>query len=249
MTNSMRALRVPALDAIPRLVHGFEQPGDARGVTRAQGRLRAATALRPWGRLLVMTQVHGARVQGAPWKEDTCPEGDAAVCSASGWILGIETADCLPVLVVDPRRRVGAAAHAGWRGTLAGVTGAAVAALIADGSRPEHLLAALGPCIGSCCYEVGDELRATFDAALGPAAAGFFRTGPRGRAHLDLRAANLAQLEHCGLAPTHLHTVTDCTRCRADLYPSYRRDGKGAGRMLSFVGWAQGEAAGAATSW
>ena len=101
------------------------------------------------------------------------------------------------------------------------------------GSRPEDLLAALGPGIGPCCYEVGDELREAFGAS----GAGFFRPGPNGRLHLDVRAANARQLLDAGLRPGAIHHVADCTRCRADLYHSYRRDGKAAGRMISFVGF------------
>jgi len=148
-------------------------------------------------------------------------------------LLGVETADCLPILIVDPRRRAVAAAHAGWRGTASGVAARAVEALVAAGSHPEDLLAALGPSIGPCCYEVGEELRAAF----GPTGAALFRPGPRGRPHLDLRAANLGQLVAAGLRPHHIHEVGDCTACRADLYYSYRRDGAGAGRMINFVGW------------
>jgi hypothetical protein len=173
--------------------------------------------------------VHGALVHAAPWEGR--PEGDASVAAAAGLLLGIETADCLPVLIVDPRRRAVAAAHAGWRGTAAGVARAAVAALRAGGSAPADLRAALGPGIGACCYEVGEELRSAF-------APEFFHPGPRGRSHLDVRAANRRQLEQAGLPPEHIHDVDECTSCRPDLYHSYRRDGKGAGRMISFVGFA-----------
>ena len=126
-----------------------------------------------------------------------------------------------------------AAAHAGWRGTAAGVAARAVEALAARGSRPEDLVAALGPAVGACCYEVGEELREAF----GPSGAAFFRPGTRGRPHLDVRAANVRQLLDAGLRPDAVHHVADCTRCRADLYHSYRRDGRAAGRMISFVGF------------
>ncbi len=235
----LRCARVDALAALGGLVHGFERSaGVAPGESRSASRARVTRALAPFGELLLLRQVHGARVQVAPWANAE-PEGDASACEQSGWLLGIETADCLPLLIVDPRRRAVAAAHAGWRGTLAGVGAAAVAALVAGGSRASELLAALGPAIGPCCYEVGDELRATFIEAVGPAAATFFRPGPRGRPHLDLRAANAAQLERVGLAPHHLYQVDECTRCRADLYPSFRRDGPAAGRLVSFVGFAR----------
>jgi copper oxidase (laccase) domain-containing protein len=80
---------------------------------------------------------------------------------------------------------------------------------------------------------VGDELRAAF----GPGGDAFFRPGPRGRPHLDVRAANVAQLRAAGLVEPHIHHVMDCTSCRADLYHSYRRDGPRSGRMISYIGW------------
>jgi YfiH family protein len=226
---------VPALSAIPDLVHGFEQRAPADGPeTREESHARVARALDGSGRLLLLKQVHGAMVAEAPW--DGTPEADAGVSTRPGWLLGVQTADCLPVLLVDPRRRLVAAAHAGWRGAAAGVAARAVEALVARGSRPEDLVAALGPAIGACCYEVGEDVRAAF----GPSGAPFFHAGPRGRAHLDVRAANVRQLLDAGLAPERLHHVADCTRCRADLYHSYRRDGRAAGRMVSFVGFRAG---------
>jgi YfiH family protein len=231
---ALRAAAVPALSAIPGLVHGFERRGPADVPETAHGaRLRVAAALAGSGRLLFLRQVHGASVAEAPW--EGMPEADAALAGLPGSLLGIQTADCLPVLLVDPGRRFVAAAHAGWRGTAAGVTARAVAALVARGSRPEDLVAALGPAIGACCYEVGDEVR----EAYGPAGAPFFRPGPAGRSRLDLRAANARQLAEAGLRPDALHHVADCTRCRADLYHSWRRDGRAAGRMISFVGFAR----------
>ncbi len=232
MSETLRAARVAALDRVSGLVHGFEQRlGPAGWEERDDTRRRVASALRPSGELLLLEQVHGASVRRAPWTGR--PEGDGAVADSPGLVLGIETADCLPVLIVDPGRRRVAAAHAGWRGTAAGVARAAVAALVAGGSRPEDLLAATGPCIGPCCYEVGDELRAVF----GERGQELFRAGPRGRPHLDLRAANERQLREAGVAASRIHRVDDCTRCRADLYHSYRREGKGAGRMINYIGF------------
>ena len=123
---------VPALAAVPGLVHGFERrlaaaPPESRDETRR----RVASALREQGRLLSLKQVHGAQVAEAPFEGH--PEADAAVAAAPGLILGIETADCLPVLIVDPRRLAVAAAHAGWRGTAPGVSARAAEALVADG--------------------------------------------------------------------------------------------------------------------
>ena len=229
----LEAVRVPAFTAVPGLVHGFERrKPSAPSESREETRRRVAAALREQGRLLSLQQVHGALVAEAPF--EGTPTADAALATAPGLILGIETADCLPVLLVDPGRRFVAAAHAGWRGTAAGVAGRAVGALVAHGSRPQDLLAALGPGIGPCCYEVGDELRDAF----GPEGAAFFRPGPRERSHLDVRAANRVALERAGIPRERIHSVDECTSCRGDLYYSYRRDGANAGRMISFVGFA-----------
>jgi YfiH family protein len=228
----LRTARVAAFDAIAGLVHGFEQRlGPPGWETREAGRGRVGAALAGRGRLLLMKQVHGRTVRRAPWSGQ--PEGDASVSLEPGFLLGIETADCLPVLLVDPRHRLAAAAHAGWRGAAAGVVAAAVEALAAAGADRGEILAAVGPGIGACCYEVGDELRAAF----GPGGDAFFRPGPRGRPHLDMRAVVARDLRSAGLRQDRVHHVADCTACRADLYHSYRRDGAGAGRMVNFVGW------------
>jgi purine-nucleoside/S-methyl-5'-thioadenosine phosphorylase / adenosine deaminase len=230
---SLATATVPLLAAVPGLVHGFERRDGAPSFaeTREETRARVGEALRPLGRLLLLRQVHGARVARAPW--DAPPEADAAVVAGGDFILGIETADCLPVLVVDPRRRAAAVAHAGWRGTAEGVATRAVEALRAEGSRAEDLVAALGPCIGACCYEVGEAVRDAFGAGVDP----LFRPGPAGRPHFDLRAANARQLASAGLRPEAIAHIDECTRCLPGRYHSYRRDGKGAGRMISYVGF------------
>ncbi len=189
-----RTATLSALAAIPGLVHGFgARSASAARETREETRSRIAQALVSAGRLFLLKQVHSARVVEAPW--DGTPEADASFAEAPGLLLGIETADCLPILLVDPRRRSVAAAHAGWRGTAAAVACRAVEALVARGSRVSDLVAALGPAIGPCCYEVGEELRDAFGAEADLV----LRPGPRGRPHLDLRQANTRQLLRAGL--------------------------------------------------
>ena len=227
----LRLTAVPALSSVPGLVHGFGQRGGPEPETREETRVRVGAALEGAGRLLLTRQVHGATIATAPW--EGTPEADAAVATDPGLLVGVATADCLPVLLVDPSRRAVASVHAGWRGTASRIVARAVEALVAVGSRPADLVAAVGPGIGACCYEVGEELRGAF----GPGADAFFRPGPRGRLHLDVRAANVRQLEDAGVGPERIHHVEDCTSCREDLYYSYRRDGPGTGRMISFVGF------------
>jgi hypothetical protein len=230
MSARLRRATVPALEAVHGLVHGFEQASGS-WETREAFRLRVAGALRVSGRLLLLKQVHGAVVVKAPW--EGTPEADAATADAPGLLLGIQTADCLPLLLVDPGRRVVAAAHAGWRGTVAGVAGRTVAAMVELGCAPSALLAALGPAIGQCCYEVGEEVQHAF----GPEGVSWFRPGSRGRPHLDLRQANVRQLVVAGVSPQAIHHVDECTACHPDLYHSFRREGPGGGRMLSYIGW------------
>ena len=225
---------VASLTAVPGLVHGFgRRSPTAAPETRDQTRTRVATALQPQGVLWLLRQVHGDTVVEPPWPAP--PAADAAVSTRAGELLGVETADCLPVLLVDPVRRAAAAVHAGWRGSAAQVVARAVQALVVRGSRPRDLLAALGPAIGPCCYEVGDELRPAFGAE----AAHVFLPGPNGRPRLDLAAANRRQLLAAGLRPPAITHLDECTRCRPELYHSYRREGRGSGRMISYVGFSR----------
>jgi polyphenol oxidase len=234
MAATLRTTTAPALEAVPGLVHGFEQRlGPAGWEDREAGRRRVASAVSGVGRLHLLKQVHGSAVHAAPWEGR--PEGDAGLAEGAGDVLGIETADCLPVLLVDPARRVVAAAHAGWRGTVAEVARRAVESLARGGSRLPDIVAALGPGIGPCCYEVGEEVREAF----GPAGDGCFRPGPRGRPHLDVPEANRRQLLASGLSRDNIHSLDECTYCLPDLYHSYRREGRGAGRMINFIGFAR----------
>jgi YfiH family protein len=226
--------RVAALESIRGLVHGFGRRAPAGAAAAPEDtRERLRRVLEPHGRLLLLRQVHGATLHVAPWQGR--PEGDAALAEQPGEILGVETADCLPVLLVDPVRRAAAVAHAGWRGTAAGVGPAALQALLRGGSRPRDVIAALGPSNGACCYEVGPEL----GAAFGDEWEAVTRPGPGGRPHLDVRRANQRQLERAGLAPSQIHHLPECTACLPELYHSYRREGKGGGRMISYVGWSR----------
>src|SRR5690606_15412799 len=132
-------------------------------------------------------------------------------------------ADCIPMVFADPVARVCGAAHAGWRGTVAGVARNVVARMVALGARAEDIRVALGPSIGACCFEVGDEVVERFEAAL-PGLPGLVVAGPRKR-HVDLRVATRALLEAAGVAPQHIDDRPPCTRCNPERFFSYRRDG------------------------
>jgi len=179
-------------------------------------------------------QVHGARVVTADaWT--TAPEADAVVTATSGQLAGIVTADCVPVLLVARAGRIAAAVHAGWRGAAAGVLEAAVERMCSTANvAVSSIEATVGPAIGGCCYEVGAEVRDAFRARTGETTLPAWRERS-GRQRVDLRVAVRLLLAASGV--TEIETLGPCTMCGSG-YASYRRDGPGAGRQLSFVGWA-----------
>ena len=210
-------LRHPPWTTIPGLVHGF-LPG----------------RMAPDPSVLLPRQVHGTQVvTAAPAGES--PEADAIVTATPGTTVGVVTADCVPLLLVAPREHVVAAVHAGWRGAAAGIVQRTLAHLRdAFGVEPTSVEAAIGPAIGACCYEVGPEVRAAFRATSDDTTAvAWSRRGERDV--LDLRRAVRALLEAAGVRDVAM--LGPCTRC-SPAYCSYRRDGSGAGRQVSVIGWA-----------
>jgi YfiH family protein len=211
--------------------------------------------------LLTLRQIHSDVVRVLSRVPASAPQGDAAISRRSGLHLGIQTADCVPILLADTRSRVVAAVHAGWRGTLARIVSKTLGRMRLEfGTRPEDVIAALGPAIGPCCYEVGPEVAQAFAGQFAPAAEWFegpferLATGeepnplpwltmmppghepPPERVRLDLAAANRWQLEDAGVNPRNIAISRLCTACRSDLFFSYRKEGAGAGRMLSAIG-------------
>ncbi|MCU1382916.1 MAG: yfiH [Acidobacteria bacterium] len=193
--------------------------------------------------LVRMQQVHGADVvvvrAGDSRRTDGRSAADAAVTNDSSVALAIQTADCVPLLIADRRTGVVAAAHAGWRGLAAGVPGVTIASLArAFGSAPADLVAAVGPSICADRYEVGNEVREQFSAAGFAAAqlARWFVKGARAdRWQFDGWQSATDQLESAGLRPDSIHVAGLCTATHADLFCSYRRDGKGAGRIAAAI--------------
>ena len=187
-------------------------------------------------------QVHGSDVRVVRGREDPCSEKercDALTTREPGALLGIKTADCVPVLLGDLRTGACAAVHAGWRGTLAGVVTKALARMGEEfGTRPEDVHAAMGPAARACCYEVGAEVVEAFSGKF-PYAAELFTPTREGHALADVQRANQRQLERAGVAREHVHVAPLCTMCRTDLFFSYRRE-RGAqgptGRLLSVIG-------------
>jgi YfiH family protein len=150
------------------------------------------------------------------------------VTNAAGTVISIRTADCVPVLLADPVRKVVAAVHAGWKGTSKAIVRRAVERMQAHyGTHPADVIAAIGPAIGECCYEVSADVAAEF-VAYGVAIA------EEGKPHLNLAAINRMQLEQAGVVAVDV--LDACTKCEAELLHSFRRDGDRSGRMHAAIG-------------
>ncbi len=185
-----------------------------------------------------LKQVHGAAVvdASAGLPPPRPPEGDALVTGRTGQLLAVSTADCVPLILLDPRTGTTAAVHAGWRGTAAGVVDAALDALLTRGAAPPSLHALFGPSISRDAYEVGPEVVAAVAARLdGGFPAGARREGAGGKSFLDVALVNEAVLLRRGVAPGRIFRPALCTAGEPGLFPSYRRDGARAGRILTGV--------------
>lgn len=238
--------RSAKLSAIPGLKHGFTNR--LGGVSR--GRFASLNLGLTWGddpeavaenlrrvadaggypapTLRRVKQVHGGVVLHASTLSATS-EADGMWCTkADGLTLGVSTADCVPILLADVAGTVAAAVHSGWRSTVAGIAGAAVAALAVD---PATLVAAIGPCIELAKFEVGPEVAEQFDAA-------FVDKTTFPKPHVDLVAVVTQQLRTAGVPVANIERVGTCTHAHPERYFSYRRDGKGTGQMMSFAGLA-----------
>ena len=243
-------LRSPALSALAGIRHGFtgrrggastgplaslnlaRRPGE-RFETLGANWATALEALGSPGPLALVNQVHGAavlEVSDGDGPLSVMGDADALLTRAAGVALAVRVADCVPVLLAVPasgtREAAVAAVHAGWRGTAAHIVEAAVDAICeASGATPEELVAAIGPAIGPCCYEVSQEVA---DAVGQPDAP----RSPRDRPMVDLRAANAAQLRSRGVVTVDV--VGPCTRCSPDHY-SHRGDGSATGRQAALI--------------
>ncbi len=228
---------------------------DAKSSSKVSGEVEAKPTL------ITLQQIHSDLAHIVSRASERVPGGDAALCRQAGLLLGIQTADCVPILLADRRRRVVAAIHAGWRGTLARVAAKTLGRMRLEfGTQAGDVMAALGPAIGPCCYEVGPEVAQAFSSQF-PRAAEWFEgpferlaTGeepnplpwltmmppghepPPERVRLDLRAANRWQLVDAGVNPRNIAVTSLCTGCKSDLFFSYRKEGAGTGRMMSVIG-------------
>lgn len=250
-------------DAPGELNLGFTADDNKDAVTRNRSLLAEAITGDAATPVVAVKQFHSSLVHRAtaadaqrerPWR------ADGLVTDEPGFLIGIQTADCIPVLVADRKRRVVAAFHAGWRGTVKRIVESGVGRMRLEfGSRPEDLIAAIGPGVGACCYAVGEEVLSEFESQfqyarelfhdvysrdavrikypmlfLTQRAPGHSPIGPE--LHLDLIEANRRQLLDAGVKPRAIHLLGGCTSCQTELFFSHRASQGHAGRMLAVIG-------------
>ncbi|MDQ6982179.1 MAG: peptidoglycan editing factor PgeF [Mariprofundus sp.] len=146
--------------------------------------------------------------------------------------IAVRVADCLPVLLADPKTGMIAAVHAGWRGTVAGIVKHAIQSMLEYGAKRKNLLASLGPCIGPCCFAIDNETATALKESTAGAANCIFHTP---EIHADLQEINRLQLIESGITGVHIETIRACTACDPERFFSFRRDGKNSGRHLAIV--------------
>lgn len=274
--SGVAVLQVAAFSDLPFLVHGFST--SQGGVSSLHGEKILNLAFTEWDErnnvqknrqlfqsainadsltLVALKQFHSDVVCEFSAAPDEPCNGDASITASPKLLLGIQTADCVPILLVDPKHRAVAAVHAGWRGTLHRIVEKTIGRMTMQyGTRPADLLAAIGPAIGGCCYEVGTEVAAAFQSQFAQAPEWFdeLRTGdepnplqwlnqfppghqpPPKNVRLDLRKANPAQLLAAGVRAQNIFVSDLCTACRPDLLFSYRKQGAESGRMMAAIG-------------
>ena len=278
--KGLQIIEVQALARIGWLAHGFStRPG---GVSVLHGKRVLNLGFTEWDErarvrsnrnefmsavganrmpLVELRQIHSDVVHVVAAPLESAPQGDALTTCVRGLLLGVQTADCVPILLADTRHRAVAAIHAGWRGTLARITAKTVGRMRLEfGTEPRDVVAALGPAIGRCCYEVGPEVAQAYAAQFPEAAAWFDgpfaqlaigeeplalpwmtmmppgHTPPAPRVKLDLRAANRWQLLDAGVPDAQIAVSDLCTACRTNLLFSYRREGAATGRLMAVIG-------------
>jgi hypothetical protein len=286
-SNGVHSLSIPGWEKYSWLWHGFstrkgglsrvycpeDAPGELNlGFTEADSREIVLQNRRLFAEavtgdsatpLVCLRQIHSTLLRAAGSEDadrETPWRGDALMTDEPGLLLGIQTADCIPVLVADRKRHVVAVFHAGWRGTVERIVEKGVGSMrLAYGCRPEDLIAAIGPGIGQCCYAVGEEVISAFEAQfsygrklfrevyssdairtrypmlfLTQRAPGHSPIGPS--LHLDLVEANRRQLLDAGLKPRSIQSTRGCTCCQTELFFSHRASRGYAGRMMSVIG-------------
>jgi YfiH family protein len=278
--SGLEILQADALRNIPWLVHsfstrlggqselngkrilnlGFTDWDNRKAVEKNRAKLVSVLDAREMA-LAPLRQFHSDLIYFFEKPAAQPPRADAGITRAPGILLAVQTADCVPILLADTKQRAIAAIHAGWRGTLKRIVMKTIGRMqMMLGTRPQDLIAALGPAIGGCCYEVGPEVaqafagqfaaaRDWFEGPFDQLAAGdtpnplqWLTMVPPGHqppapcVNLDLRAANRWQLLESGVWPGNIFASELCTSCRTDLLFSFRREGSVSGRLMAVIG-------------
>jgi hypothetical protein len=256
--------RASSQDANPgELNLGFTADDDREAVARNRQLLAEAVTGEPSTQLVLVRQFHSnllvvATVADA--SRERLRKADGILTAQSGLLLAVQTADCIPVLIADRKRHVVGAFHAGWRGTVKRIVETGVGRMRLEfGSRPQDLIAAVGPGIGACCYAVGVEVQAEFESQFSYAHELFHEVhdseelhlrypmlflnqrapghGPPGtRLHVDLIEANRRQLLASGIPSKSIRVIGGCTQCNPALFFSHRGSGGRTGRMMAVIG-------------
>jgi hypothetical protein len=281
--SSLTILHADMLSKVPWLLHGFSTRGGGfsrvyggnalnLGFTKEDSRnlveknrsaflqkLGATNKKQLWP-LVMLRQIHSDLIHCVTSPPEEQLAGDGLITATPGIVLGIQTADCLPIVLVDTKKRAIGVFHAGWRGTIKRIVEKGVGEMRrCFGTMPRDIKAAIGPGIHGCCYEVGEEVRRAFESQFEYAGALFreakdsdhirerypmlFLTSrapghsdlPK-RIFLDLAEANRRQLLTAGVPAKNIEVSPLCTACRTDLLFSYRKEKGGTGRMLAAVG-------------
>lgn len=184
---------------------------------------------------ITANQIHGTRIRRVTASiSDSLGACDGIQLNSTDFVAAIFLADCLPLVVYDPVRQEGTVCHAGWRGTVSGMAQAAVDRMVEGGSRREDLIAAAGPGIGPCCYEVGDEVAERFRRKF-DSDDGVVIDGTDAGAFIDLEAANLAGFRRSGILPENLGRGGFCTACRPEEFFSHRKERGLTGRHAAMM--------------
>lgn len=235
-TTRAGGVSVPPFDALNL---GWKWGDDPACVGENHRRLLVASGA---SSMLRASQVHGVRIVRVGRHDEpagvVAEQADGLCTDEPGLGLSVHVADCTPILMACSRTGACAALHAGWRGTVAGMARAGVEAVFAElGCRPEDLHVALGPCIGSCCFEVGGEVEAAFVAAMPLAGkSGVLVRTPGRKTRIDLRRFQRLELEAAGVPRENIDVSDDCTRCDGGRrFYSFRGAGRSTGQSVGFI--------------
>jgi YfiH family protein len=279
-SGGVQLLEARALETIPRIVHGFSTrvggasklgkesalnlgftDWDKRTAVEKNRKSFAAALGADKMQMVALKQIHSDAIHRIDCVPQEALRGDALITNTPGLLLSVQTADCVPILLADKRGRAIAAIHAGWRGTVARIVAKTIGRMQMEfGSKPADILAAIGPAIGQCSYEVGSDVAKQFASQFGEAREWF--EGPYERVidddapnplkwllmtppghdpplptvNLDLIAANRWQLKDAGVPEKNISAANLCTACNTNLFFSYRRESAGTGRLMAAIG-------------